>query len=185
MKGSRCRPLSSTSPVVILQNGTFWGTFGGSGGSRIFGSVAQVLLNLEAGLNLSAAIEKPRYHNQISPNVTTIEVGAKAPKAVMEGLRARGHEVGEFDINLGAAEGESECQDPAPAGPRVEGTSCEGCCADAVSPRDHLPEWHAVGEQRFKEEWYSWWILILHFYRAPQPDGECACIIESLPSILY
>lgn len=40
---------------------------GGSGGSRIFGSVAQVLLNLDWGFDLSNAIEQPRVHDQLSP----------------------------------------------------------------------------------------------------------------------
>lgn len=54
------RPLSSTSPSIIEnEDGSFWLAIGGSGGSRIFGAVAQVrlvsgrcggLLKLEQGL---------------------------------------------------------------------------------------------------------------------------------------
>lgn len=59
-------------------------------------------------MDISAAIEQPRYHSQVVPNVTTIEVGPEGPpKAVLKGLRDRGHVVGEFDINLGVAESES------------------------------------------------------------------------------
>lgn len=102
------RPLSSTSPVIVLQNDTFWGTFGGSGGSRIFGSVAQVMLHLEAGMNLSEAIEAPRWHNQVSPNLTTLEVGPEgAPYELIRKLEKKGQVVGLFDLNLGAAEGTS------------------------------------------------------------------------------
>jgi len=37
------RPLSSTSPSIIEhEDGSFWLAVGGSGGSRIFGAVAQV-----------------------------------------------------------------------------------------------------------------------------------------------
>lgn len=40
---------------------------GGSGGSRIFGSVAQVLLNLDWGFDVANAVEQPRVHDQLSP----------------------------------------------------------------------------------------------------------------------
>lgn len=40
---------------------------GGSGGSRIFGAVAQVILNLDWGFDLSNAVEQPRVHHQLLP----------------------------------------------------------------------------------------------------------------------
>lgn len=62
------RPLSSTSPAIIDDaEGNFWLALGGSGGSRIFGAVAQVLLNLDWGYDLSHAIEEPRVHDQLLP----------------------------------------------------------------------------------------------------------------------
>jgi gamma-glutamyltranspeptidase/glutathione hydrolase/leukotriene-C4 hydrolase len=82
---------------------------GGSGGSRIFPSLAQVLLNLQCGLDLSEAIERPRVHDQIVPNVTTLEVGPEGVegewKDLVDGLKARGHQVGLFDINIAISEG--------------------------------------------------------------------------------
>jgi gamma-glutamyltranspeptidase/glutathione hydrolase/leukotriene-C4 hydrolase len=84
---------------------------GGSGGSRIFPSLVQVLLNLQCGLNLSEAIERPRVHNQIVPPVTTLEVGPEGVKGewreLVDGLEARGHKMGLFDINIAISEGES------------------------------------------------------------------------------
>jgi gamma-glutamyltranspeptidase/glutathione hydrolase/leukotriene-C4 hydrolase len=84
---------------------------GGSGGSRIFPSLAQVLLNLQCGLNLSEAVERPRVHDQIVPNVTTLEVGPEGVtgewKELVDGLKARGHQVGLFDINIAISEGKS------------------------------------------------------------------------------
>jgi gamma-glutamyltranspeptidase/glutathione hydrolase/leukotriene-C4 hydrolase len=108
------KPLSSTSPSIILYpNGTLYGVFGGSGGSRIFPALAQVLLNLECGLDLSAAIEKERYHAQIVPDEVQVEVGpAGADKPVEKGLKARGHIIREYDINRGVSESgfESGCR---------------------------------------------------------------------------
>lgn len=40
---------------------------GGSGGSRIFGAVAQTLLNLDWGYDLANAVEQPRVHHQLLP----------------------------------------------------------------------------------------------------------------------
>lgn len=40
---------------------------GGSGGSRIFGSVAQVILHLDWGYDVANAVEQARVHDQLSP----------------------------------------------------------------------------------------------------------------------
>jgi gamma-glutamyltranspeptidase len=102
-------PLSSTA-ATILENpdGSLYAVLGGSGGSRIFPSIAQVLLHLAAGYNLSEAIEKRRYHNQVVPPITTIEVGPEGEDVgLSKALQERGHRVGLFDINIGVSE--SEC----------------------------------------------------------------------------
>lgn len=84
---------------------------GGSGGSRIFPSLVQVLLNVQCGLNLSEAVERPRVHNQIVPPITTLEVGPGGVRGewelLVDDLKRRGHEVGLFDINIAISEGES------------------------------------------------------------------------------
>ncbi|GMK56305.1 hypothetical protein CspeluHIS016_0301450 [Cutaneotrichosporon spelunceum] len=100
------RPLSSTAPAIVHdRRGRVVGVLGGSGGSRIFPSVASVLLNLACGDDISAAVERRRLHDQIIPHVTTLEVG---PEGVdMEWLAAlteRGHKIAQFDINVGASE---------------------------------------------------------------------------------
>lgn len=62
------RPLSSTSPLVMDDvDGETYLAIGGSGGSRIFGAVAQVILNLDWGYDVGSAIEQPRVHDQLSP----------------------------------------------------------------------------------------------------------------------
>lgn len=106
----QCRPLSSTSASIILNtaDSSMYGVLGGSGGSRIFPSLAQVILNLECGLDISAAIERPRVHNQIIPDLTTIEIGPEWRKGewgrLIKVLEEKGHRIGEFDINLGVSE---------------------------------------------------------------------------------
>ncbi|KAL1409901.1 hypothetical protein Q8F55_003900 [Vanrija albida] len=100
------RPLSSTAPSVVFdKHGDLRAVLGGSGGSRIFPSVAQVLLNLACGDDISAAVERPRLHNQVSPGITTLEVGPERPAdAWLAALKARNHTIGQFDINVGASE---------------------------------------------------------------------------------
>lgn len=45
-------------------------------------------------------------HNQIVPDLTTIEVGPEGVDGeVVEGLKERGHKIGEFDVNIGISEG--------------------------------------------------------------------------------
>lgn len=62
------RPLSSTSPLIMdSPDGETYLALGGSGGSRIFGSVAQVILNLDWGYDVANAVEQPRVHDQLSP----------------------------------------------------------------------------------------------------------------------
>ncbi|KAH8823211.1 nucleophile aminohydrolase [Flagelloscypha sp. PMI_526] len=97
------QPLSSMSPLLVDNNdGTFFGAFGGSGGSRIFGSVFQVLLNVvEWGMDVSAAIEYARVHDQLYPLGVTVE--DTLPTGAIHGLLDRGHNVTIADINCGTA----------------------------------------------------------------------------------
>ena len=88
-------------------DGSLHAVLGGSGGSRIFPAIAQVILNLECGLDLSAAIERPRVHNQVVPQITDMEVGPEGEdEGLLKALRDRGHEMLLFDINSAKAEGE-------------------------------------------------------------------------------
>lgn len=75
---------------------------GGSGGSRIFGSVAQVLLNLDWGYDVANAVEQPRVHDQLSPAYVSVESGYRPD--LVQALRDRGHNITMFDVNLGIAE---------------------------------------------------------------------------------
>ncbi|KAG5638640.1 hypothetical protein H0H81_011359 [Sphagnurus paluster] len=86
------RPLSSTSPTIIENDdGSFALAIGGSGGSRIFGSVIQTIINMELGLDVSAAIEHGRVHDQLYPLV--LDVDSTYPREIIEGLKELGHNV--------------------------------------------------------------------------------------------
>ncbi|KAK0548445.1 hypothetical protein OC846_003747 [Tilletia horrida] len=78
---------------------------GGSGGSRIFGSIAQVLLHLDSGLDISSAIERPRFHQQLLPIELDVETsGGRFEASMAEELGQRGHQVSYIDINTGWSE---------------------------------------------------------------------------------
>lgn len=87
------RPLSSTSPTIMEHpSGDVYLALGGSGGSRIFGSVMQVIFHhLERGLDISQAIEEPRVHNQLYPMETSVETTFWDEG--LQGLRNRGHNI--------------------------------------------------------------------------------------------
>lgn len=86
------RPLSSTTPTIIEhEDGSFWLAIGGSGGSRIFGSVFQVILNLGWGMDVSAAVEYGRLHDQLFPSV--VDADDVYPRMILDGLREKGHNV--------------------------------------------------------------------------------------------
>jgi len=84
------RPLSSIVPVIMEQpDGSFYLSIGGSGGSRIFPAVFQVLLNLDWGLDASEAVEYGRVHDQLYP--LTTDADDIYPEAILNDLRAMGH----------------------------------------------------------------------------------------------
>ena len=86
------RPLSSTVPSILEnEDGTFYAAIGGSGGSRIFPAVFQVLLNLGWGMDVSAAIEHGRLHDQLFP--TMGDADHTLPSAQLKGLQEMGHNI--------------------------------------------------------------------------------------------
>jgi len=90
--GAGKRPLSSITPTIIEHaDGRLYCALGGSGGSRIFGSVFQVILNLDWGMDVSQAIEAPRVHDQLFPAFVSLETGID--KEVSDALKAKGHNV--------------------------------------------------------------------------------------------
>lgn len=85
-------------PTIIEDsNGDFFAAIGGSGGSRIFPAVFQVLLNLDWGLDVSEAIEYGRVHDQLFP--TFVDADNVYPSDLLDALRTRGHNVSIGDIS--------------------------------------------------------------------------------------
>jgi gamma-glutamyltranspeptidase len=65
---------------------------GGEGSTRIFTAVLQAIVGvLDRGLNVTAAIESPRTHHFLYPNVVDIDSGFSV--AQLEGLTSRGHNI--------------------------------------------------------------------------------------------
>ncbi|KAI8912163.1 gamma-glutamyltranspeptidase [Powellomyces hirtus] len=72
------RPLSSMSPVIVenLETGALELATGSAGGSRIITAVLQNVYRVLASdgqLDLQQSINAPRIHNQLQPNVTSLE----------------------------------------------------------------------------------------------------------------
>ena len=92
LPGPNKRPLSSMTPTIVLKDGKPWLVTGTPGGSYIITGTMQVILNVvDHGLNIAAAVAKPRLHHQWLPDEVRIERGF--PVDVAEGLRARGQKV--------------------------------------------------------------------------------------------
>lgn len=70
------RPVSSMSPVLVMDNGQPLLMTGSPGGSKIISANMQMVLNvLEFGMNIADAAVAPRIHHQWRPDVLEIESG--------------------------------------------------------------------------------------------------------------
>ncbi|KAG0244981.1 hypothetical protein BGX31_008201 [Mortierella sp. GBA43] len=104
------RPLSSCVPTIVERDGQFELALGGSGGSRILTSVLQVILNIyNHNYNVMEAVEAPRVHHQLMPNVVDIESGYDLLE--VDFLETRGHNVTVSDILLAKAEVQAVMRD--------------------------------------------------------------------------
>ncbi|KAI8049281.1 gamma-glutamyltranspeptidase [Syncephalis plumigaleata] len=87
------RPLSSSVPVIVEENGQVVFAAGASGGSRILTSVIGTLVDvLDYKMPIEAAINRPRFHHQLIPNQITVE--ARFNKDIAKELSSRGHAIG-------------------------------------------------------------------------------------------
>ncbi|KAK1884573.1 Glutathione hydrolase 1 proenzyme [Dissostichus eleginoides] len=87
------RPMSSMCPAILFdKNNKVKMVVGGSGGTKITTSIAQVILNaLFFDYDLKKAVLEPRLHNQLDPNATEAE--PDFDKNVLEGLALKNHEI--------------------------------------------------------------------------------------------
>jgi gamma-glutamyltranspeptidase/glutathione hydrolase len=95
------RPLSSMTPTILLKDGRVAMVLGTPGGSRIFTSVFQVLVDAyDFHLPLKAALAAPRYHHQLLPPDTLFaEPYAPFPPKLAAALKARGYRLEDQDFN--------------------------------------------------------------------------------------
>lgn len=85
------RPLSSMSPTIATKEGKVALVLGTPGGSRIFTSVYQVLVNtLDYNLPIAQAQALPRFHHQLLPDNVIEYEASKFPAAVAADLTLRG-----------------------------------------------------------------------------------------------
>lgn len=97
------RMLSSMSPTLLMKEGEPRIVIGTPGGSTIFTSVFQVLLNSEVyGMGGQEAVDRRRFHHQL-PGGTTLYFEGNSPleAELVKGLEARGYELEKLWNNVG------------------------------------------------------------------------------------
>ncbi|KAJ3108620.1 hypothetical protein HK100_003401 [Physocladia obscura] len=84
------RPLSSMIPTIIERDGVPEIVIGASGGSMIpTCTIASILNMVDFNLDINDAIDLPRFHHQLFPNVIRVENAFSA--AISADLEAKGH----------------------------------------------------------------------------------------------
>jgi gamma-glutamyltranspeptidase / glutathione hydrolase len=120
------RPLSSLTPTILLKDGRVAMVLGTPGGSRIFGSVFQVLVDVyDFGLALQPALAQMRFHHQLLPeNTLFAEPYAPFPPPLAQAMRARGYRLEAQDYNGDIEAIEVVGREPvAAADPRARGVA--------------------------------------------------------------
>ncbi len=89
------RPLSSMSPTILLREGAVEMVVGTPGGSTIFGSVFQTIVNiLDFGMTPFDAVDATRIHHQLlPPDLITMSVSRPLPQETISALGDRGYRV--------------------------------------------------------------------------------------------
>jgi gamma-glutamyltranspeptidase / glutathione hydrolase len=88
------RMLSSMSPTILLRDGRVAMVIGTPGGSTIFTSVFQGIVNvIDYGMTAQQAVAAPRFHHQLlPPKDIRYSVCCALPEATVEGLRKLGYD---------------------------------------------------------------------------------------------
>jgi gamma-glutamyltranspeptidase/glutathione hydrolase len=88
----RKRPLSSMTPIIVLEDHKVRFVIGSPGGPRIITTVANIFLSAsDGGLNIQRAVDAPRFHQQYLPDVVYVEQGF--PPATLGALRIMGYTI--------------------------------------------------------------------------------------------
>ena len=89
------RPLSSMSPTILLKDGTVEMVLGTPGGSTIFTSVFQTIVNIiDFGMTPLAAVGATRFHHQLlPPDLITMSISRPLPQETISALGDRGYRV--------------------------------------------------------------------------------------------
>jgi gamma-glutamyltranspeptidase / glutathione hydrolase len=86
----RKRPLSSMTPIIVLDNNKVRFVIGSPGGPRIITTVANIFLSAaDGGLNIQQAVDAPRFHHQYLPDTVFLEPGF--PAGTIDALRGMGY----------------------------------------------------------------------------------------------
>ena len=98
----RKRPLSSMTPIIVLENHKVRFVIGSPGGPRIITTVANIFLSAsDGGLNIQRAVDAPRFHQQYLPDVVYVEQGF--PPKTLQALKDMGYtlEIGDHSWSDG------------------------------------------------------------------------------------
>ena len=104
------RPVSNMGPLIMFKDGRPFLTLGSPGGTRIFPSLAQILINIvDFGMPLDEAIEAPRFFSySVGGKVRDLSVEPRIPEPTLAALKALGHTIAlkePYDKYFGGAQG--------------------------------------------------------------------------------
>lgn len=85
-------PMSSMSPIIVTdQHSVVRLVAGAAGGTKIISVLVQILVRiLWLEQNIKQAIDAPRFHHQLEPNILEYEYGIL--QNVVKALEAKGHQ---------------------------------------------------------------------------------------------
>ena len=104
------RPLSSQAPLILFQDEDPLLVLGSPGGTRIFPSLTQIILNvIEFDMSLDEAIEAPRFFSySVRGEIRPIALESRIAQSTIEDLKTLGHKVllrEDYDKYFGGAQG--------------------------------------------------------------------------------
>ncbi len=97
------RMLSSMSPTLLVKNGDVKMVLGTPGGSTIFTSVFQAIVNVvDNNMNAAEAVSVSRFHHQLIPaDLVTMSISKPLPKDTQSKLASMGYRVQPHDWEFG------------------------------------------------------------------------------------